>query len=163
MSYQMNEKPKVRKAKKSDAVALATLAGELGYPTTEAEMKSRLDKLFSTSNHGIFVAELDSIVGLIHVTLNHSLQSDTFADIRGLVVAEGHRGSGIGTQLVAMAEMWAQRKGCHRIRVRTNIVREKARVFYKRLGFQLKKTQDVFDKMLQEGGAKRSSSQRKFR
>ena len=159
----MNEKPNIRKAKKSDAIALATLAGELGYPTTAPEMKSRLDKLFSTSDHGIFVAELGSIVGWIHVTLTQSLQSDTFADIRGLVVAEGHRDSGIGTQLVAIAEKWAQRKGCQRIRVRTNIVRGKAMVFYKRHGFQFRKTQDVFDKILQGGVPNSFSSQRRFR
>lgn len=159
----MNEKPNIRKAKKSDAVALATLAGELGYSTTAAGMKSRLDKLFSTSDHGIFVAELDSIVGWIHVTLSQSLQSDTFADIRGLVVAERHRGSGIGTQLVAMAEKWAHRKGCLRIRVRTNIVRKEARVFYKRLGFESKKTQEVFDKILQDSALVSRSSQRKYR
>ena len=147
----MNKKPNIRKAKKSDAVALASLAGELGYPTTAAEMKSRLDKSFSTSDHSIFVAEVDSIVGWIHVCLIQSLQSDSFADIRGLVVAEAHRGSGIGTQLVAIAERWARRKGCLRIRVRTNIVRKEAGVFYKRLGFESKKTQEVFDKILQDG------------
>ena len=144
----MNENLRIRSAKKSDAVALATLAGELGYPATTAEMKSRFDKLFTASDHGIFVAELDSIVGWIHVSMSQSLESDALAEIRGLVVTESHHRSGIGTQLVAMAEVWAHKKGCHRIRVRTNIVREKTREFYKRLGFQSKKTQEVFDKLV---------------
>jgi GNAT superfamily N-acetyltransferase len=143
---QMNENLIIRNAKISDAVALAKLAGELGYPTTTAEMKSRIDELLSKSFHGLFVAELDSVVGWIHVSLIQSLESDSFAEILGLVVAESHRGSGIGAQLVATAECWAEKKGCHRIRARTNIVREKTRTFYRRLGFQSKKTQEVFDK-----------------
>ncbi len=145
---EMNGKSNIRHAIESDAVALAALAGELGYPTTTAEMKSRFGKVLSVSDHGIFVAEFDSIVGWIHVSLIRSLESDAFAEIRGLVVAESYRNSGIGSQLVAMAESWGQKKGCHRIRVRTNIVREKARLFYERLGFQSKKTQEVFDKTL---------------
>lgn len=154
----MSESLNIRDAKKSDAVALAKLAGELGYPTTTAEMENRFDKLFSKSHDRIFVAELDSIVGWIHVSLIQSLESDSFAEICGLVVAESYRGLGIGTQLVAMAESWAQKKGCYRIRVRANVVREKARMFYKQLGFQSKKTQEVFDKILQVGGLTSNSS-----
>ena len=144
----MKEHLIIRKAKASDAVALAKLSGEFGYPATTAEMKRRLKELFSRSYHGLFVAEVDSIVGWIHVSLIQSLESDSFAEIRGLVVAESHRGSGIGTQLVAKAETWTQEKGCCRIRVRTNIMRKKARIFYRRLGFQSRKTQEVFDKTL---------------
>ena len=144
----MKEPLIIRNAKASDAVALAKLSGEFGYPTTTAEMKRRFKELFSKSYHGLFVAEVDSIVGWIHVSLIQSLESDSFAEIRGLVVAESHRGSGIGTQLVAKAEGWAQEKGCCRIRVRTNIKRKKAGIFYRRLGFQSKKTQEVFDKTL---------------
>ena len=160
----MNKILNIRNAKKSDAVALSQLAGELGYPTTAAEMKSRFDKLFAQSYHGIFVAECDSIVGWIHISLIQSLESDSFAEIRGLVVAKSHRDSGIGTQLVAMAERWAQERGCHRIRVRTNIMREKTRIFYKKLGFQSKKTQEVFDKILQvDGLPRRSNPDKKYR
>jgi len=148
----MHQNVNIRKAKKSDAVALARLSGELGYPTTTSEMESRFDKLFSKSDHDIYVAELDTIVGWIHVSLVQSLESNAFVEICGIVVAESYRGSGIGTRLVAMAESWAQEKGCYHIRVRTNIVREKTRVFYKQLGFQSKKTQEVFDKIIQAAG-----------
>lgn len=146
---QMHQNVNIRKAKKSDAVALARLSGELGYPTTTVEMESRFDKLFSRSDNGIYVAELDSIVGWIHVSLIQTLESNAFVEICGIVVAESYRGSGIGTHLVAMAESWAQDKGCYHIRVRTNILRKKTRVFYKQLGFQSKKTQEVFDKIIQ--------------
>jgi len=145
----MEENLNIRSAKKSDVAALAKLADELGYPVTSPEMKNRFEKLSSNSGHEIFVAELGSIVGWIHVSLVNSLESDSFAEIRGLIVAETHRGTGIGTRLVASAERWAEKKGCRRIRVRTNIVREEARTFYTKRGFQSTKTQEVFDKILQ--------------
>ncbi len=144
----MNKLINIRNAIKSDTEFLAKLAGELGYPTTAKEMKNRFDKLPSETQHGIFIAELDSIVGWIHVAIINTLESDSFAEIIGLVVAETHRDMGIGTKLVSKAENWAQNKGCNKIRVRTNTVREKTKLFYKKLGFNTKKTQEVFDKTL---------------
>lgn len=144
----MHDKPRFRDAAISDAAPLARLAGELGYPTSTEEMTRRLAMLLSQHHHGILVAELESIVGWIHVSHMVSLESDAFAEIRGLVVAESHRGAGIGAHLVSLAEVWAKGHGCNRIRVRTNVVREKTRKFYGRLGFQSKKTQEVFDKTL---------------
>jgi GNAT superfamily N-acetyltransferase len=155
MPKMSNSNPSLRVARKSDSGALARLAGELGYPTTGGEMRDRLDKVLSRSHHRVFVAELDSLVGWIHVSLTHSLESGPCVEIRGLVVAELHRGSGIGTQLVAIAERWAEQKGCRRIRVRTNILRNRAGVFYEKLGFQLTKTQEVFDKVISVGVLKR--------
>jgi GNAT superfamily N-acetyltransferase len=150
----------VREAKVADVAALAKLSGELGYTATTAEMENRFDKLFSQSDNSIYVAELDSIVGWIHVSLIQTLESDAFVEICGLVIADSFRGSGIGTRLVAMAESWAQEKGCYHVRVRTNILREKTRMFYKHVGFQLKKTQEVFDKDIQVGAPTGHSPQK---
>ena len=144
----MNKPLHIRPADKSDAAALATLAGELGYPATAADMKVRIEELISRSDHGVYVADLDSVVGWIHVSSVQSLESDPFAEIRGLVVAPSHRRLGIGGKLVAMAEWWAQQKGCRRIRVRTNVVRGDAKAFYQRLGYRSAKTQEVFDRFL---------------
>ena len=148
----MTENLNIRRAKESDIASLAQLAGELGYRTTTAEMNKRFKELSRNSQDGIFVAEFDDVVGWIHVSLIQSLESDPFAEIHGLVVAEVHRNFGIGRRLVAAAEEWAKEKSCLRIRVRTNIIREKTRIFYKNLGFESTKTQEVFDKMLGDGG-----------
>jgi GNAT superfamily N-acetyltransferase len=153
----MNQTLNIREAQKGDAIALAKLSGELGYPTTQAEMEGRFDKLISGSDNGIYVAELDSIVGWIHVALIQTLESNAFVEICGLVVAESYRGSGIGTQLIAFAESWARKKKCYHLRVRTNVLREKTRMFYKQVGFQSKKTQEVFDKIIDVGGLTRRS------
>jgi|WetSurMetagenome_2_1015567.scaffolds.fasta_scaffold482658_2 GNAT superfamily N-acetyltransferase len=148
----MNKSLNIREAKKTDAAVLAVLSEELGYPATTAEMESRFDKLSARSDNSIYVAELDSIVGWIHVSIIQSLESDPFVEICGLVVAGSHRGKGIGTQLVAIAEKWAQEKGLNHIRVRTNVIREETRRFYRKVGFQSKKTQEVFDKIIHIGG-----------
>ena len=149
---QMNQRLTIRKAIKSDAAALAALSGELGYPTSSLQIEDRLDKLSVKSDNGIYVAELDSIVGWIHVAIIQSLESDPFVEICGLVVAESYHGTGIGTRLVAMAESWAREKGYDHIRVRTNVLREGTRKFYRQVGFQSKKTQEVFDKIINVGG-----------
>ena len=141
----------IREAKKSDVVTLAKLSGELGYPTTMEEMENRFNKLLSKNENCIYVAELDSVVGWIHVSVFQTLESNAYAEICGLVVAETFRGSGIGSQLVAKAENWARVLGFSKIRVRTNILRRETRKFYRKLGFQVQKTQEVFDKVIDIG------------
>jgi len=138
----------VRKAKFRDAAAIAALSGELGYPTTTEEMGHRLRALVSNDHHAVFVAEDEGVAGWIHVSTTESLESALFAEIRGLVVTESHRGAGIGTRLVWEAEKWAEEKRIPRLRVRTNVVRLEAHVFYRKLGFTMKKSQDVFDKII---------------
>jgi len=138
----------IKEAEKSDAQALAMLCGELGYPASATDIERRLEVLCSDPEHVIFAAKDDAILGWIHVTVIRSLESDPFAEIRGLVVTERHRGGGIGSQLVEAAEKWANGKKCGRIRVRTNIVRAEAHAFYRRMGYVSKKTQDVFDKLI---------------
>ncbi|MBK6915140.1 MAG: GNAT family N-acetyltransferase [Ignavibacteriales bacterium] len=148
----MNQKLNIREAMKSDTAALAALSGELGYPVTLLQMEGRYDKLSTKSDNCIYVAELDSIVGWIHIAVIQSLESNPFVEICGLVVAESHRGTGIGTRLIAMVESWARENGYNHIRVRTNVLREETRRFYGQVGFQPKKTQEVFDKIINVGG-----------
>ncbi len=136
----------IRTVKRSDAKSLALLSTELGYPARTAQVNKRLAHLAADPMHRIFVAEFDDVVGWIQVSAVETLESGTFAEILGLVVAKSFQDRGIGTRLVAAAETWARRKKCRRIRVRTNIVRVQAQKFYKKLGYSLKKTQEVFDK-----------------
>jgi GNAT superfamily N-acetyltransferase len=138
----------VREARSDDAPALARLAKELGYPATADQMNSRLASACAAPAHGVFVAETDSVVGWIHVAEVLSLESGTFAEIQGLVVSEAHRGAGIGTLLVRHAEGWAAARGCSRMRVRTNVIRERTRAFYRKHGYATTKTQEVLDKAL---------------
>ena len=124
----------------------------MGYPTTREQMEQRLQAASAGSGDGIFVAELDSVIGWIQVSVVLSLEAGLHAEIRGLVVAESMRRVGLGSQLVAAAEKWAGERGCDRIRVRTNVVRKKTREFYRKLGYHVTKRQEVFDKALTIGG-----------
>ena len=147
-NMEKSHKVTIEEADISDVHSLALLSGELGYPATAADMAHRLEAIRSDTDQKVFVARHDFLVGWIHAVLIHSLESEPYAEIRGLVVTEQHRGAGIGTQLVQEAEKWAKRLHCGRIRVRTNIVRAEAHAFYRKLGYVSRKTQSVFDKSI---------------
>ncbi len=88
-----------------------------------------------------------SSVGLgseLHETITDSGR----ADIEGLVVEDEYRGNGIGRLLVDAAETWARRRNCASMRLVSNVVRERAHEFYKRLGYSVLKTQHAFKKLL---------------
>ncbi len=151
-SWMMMEQPtRIRPAKPADAATLAVLAGELGYAVTFGQMQARLAETSDASRYGVYVAERDSVVGWIQVSVVVSLESGETAEIRGLVVDEAHRSEGIGGALVAAAEQWARERGLSRIRVRTNVTRERTQQFYRKLSFRSAKKQEVFDKDLLAG------------
>jgi GNAT superfamily N-acetyltransferase len=146
----------LRAAALADAEALAVLAGELGYPAAASVMRRRLGDVQKSENDVVLVASrADSIVGWIQVATVASLESDVFAEIRGLVVTESERGKGVGSQLVSAAEAWAVRHSCPRLRVRSNVVRAETRRFYEKRGFAVTKVQNVFDKPLSHSAAAR--------
>jgi len=137
---------RIREARPEDAEALASLAGELGYPSTADQIASRLSAL---PDDVVLVAELGgAVAGWMQVGVVRSLESGTFAEVRGLVVTAAHRSSGIGARLVAAGEEWASGRGLTRMRVRSNVVRERTHAFYERHGYRTIKAQKVFDKPL---------------
>ncbi len=139
----------VRRAAPPDADRLAVLSTALGYPMTPDEAGHRLAEITDHPDHGLLVAEIGGRVeGWIQVSLSRIFETPRQAEIAGLIVDEGARGAGIGRALLGAAESWARGQGCRAIRVRSNVVRERAHAFYQREGFVLKKTQRVFEKPL---------------
>lgn len=139
----------VRRAAPGDAGRLAALSTALGYPMTPEEAVRRLGEIADHPDHGLLVAESNGRVeGWIQVSLPRIFETPRQAEIAGLIVDEGARGAGLGRALVAAAEDWARAQGCRAIRVRSNVVRERARTFYEREGFVVIKTQRVFEKPL---------------
>jgi len=66
---------------------------------------SRLNKILSSASDTIFVSVEDkTITGWIHVFAALRLESDSFAEICGLVVKEEFRNKGIGKELVKASE-----------------------------------------------------------
>jgi GNAT superfamily N-acetyltransferase len=144
--------PRIRKARRSDAERIAQLSGELGYPATAAQIATRLRQLKPASKHAVFVAEspdaASGLVGWLHVSVSHLLESDMRAEVNGLIVAEGQRSAGAGAKLLEAAEQWARRQGCRAMNVRSNVIRERAHGFYERHGYEHYKTQKAFRKPL---------------
>jgi GNAT superfamily N-acetyltransferase len=139
----------IRRASPDDAARIAELSGQLGYPATEADVRTRLEDVVARRDNAVLVAHTSAgVVGWLHVYGVHTLESDAHGEIAGLVVAEAHRGHGIGAALVAAAEAWAVEAGYPDIRVRSNVVREGAHRFYEREGYAVVKRQSAFVKAL---------------
>jgi predicted N-acetyltransferase YhbS len=140
---------KIRRARSSDVARIAVLSGQLGYPTTEGEMKVRLRRVLPKKDHLVLIAELaGNVVGWMHLSVCDFLETPTFVEINGLIVAEGHRSAGAGAKLIEAGQKWALRKKCRLMHVRSNIIRERAHAFYERQGFIHYKTSKIFRKPL---------------
>lgn len=134
----------------TDLPAVVELCEQLGYPCTLAEAAKRFDRIRSEADHAMLVAELvgGRVAGWIHVHPVHTIESDSYAEIGGLVVDQNCRRQGAGRALVAEAERWAREQGFARIRVRSNIVRPEAHEFYPGIGFERLKTQHTYGRAL---------------
>jgi GNAT superfamily N-acetyltransferase len=142
---------KIRKARRADAEWIAQLSGELGYPASREQITTRLRQLTPTSQHAVFVAESGdaaTLIGWVHVSVSNLLESDTRAEVNGLIVAESQRSVGAGAKLLQTAEEWARRHGCKGMNVRSNVIRERAHKFYEVHGYEHYKTQKAFRKLL---------------
>ena len=141
---------RIRRARIEDAPRLAELAGQLGYPATTTQIRQRLRGIRPAAMHVVFVAEAKDagVVGWLHVSKQALLESETRAEVNGLVVAEGQRSLGAGARLLAAAEEWARKHGCKGMSVRSNVIRERAHRFYERNGYEHYKTQKSFRKTL---------------
>lgn len=137
----------IRSASLDDCSALANLSTQLGYASSVQETEERITPILEADDHTILVAALPDagLAGFIHVFLARRVESDTFAEIGGLVVKKGVRGRGIGRLLMTAAETWARSQGVHKLRVRTRSTRPEAHTFYERLGFTQTKKQFVYD------------------
>jgi GNAT superfamily N-acetyltransferase len=136
----------LREAGEGDVVALAGLAHELGYDVTVEQVRTRLPAPTATDEGGkVFVAQDSAgrLLGWIQVQ-PRAILVDRFAELGGLIVRPDRRRRGVGAALLAEAEAWARRNDIDHIRVRSNVRRPDAAVFYEACGFTREKTQNVF-------------------
>ena len=137
---------KIRKISIDDVDAIVSLSKELGYEPQRSEIENKIHKFELSLAEEVFVAEHEKVVGWMHISHVEPLESNSFVEIRGIVVTQDFRKKGIGTKLIQRAEEWAKEKNCKKIRVRTNVKREETRKYYRNLNFISKKTQEVFEK-----------------
>jgi len=133
-----------------DAAAVARLATQLGYPSTAAQIERRFDALDESPDARALIAQAPdgTVLGWIHVYGTRHLESDSGAEIGGLVVDEAARGQGVGSALMTSAEAWAKERGYEIVRIRTNVIRVEAHEFYKSRGYETLKSQYRLGKRL---------------
>jgi predicted N-acetyltransferase YhbS len=140
----------LRRATAQDAVAIARLAVELGYPTTPDTMRERISAV-SASPADLLLVAADSSGEPIAWLQAHSAQlieSGFRVEIVGLIVSNTVRRSGVGRSLVAETERWAMSLRAQILVVRSNAKRIESHAFYPALGFVKTKTQHVYRKTL---------------
>ncbi|MBV9737851.1 MAG: GNAT family N-acetyltransferase [Candidatus Eremiobacteraeota bacterium] len=133
----------IRAAERSDVPRIIELAGQLGYTVSAARVGSAIDV---ADDRALLVAiDGESVVGWIALARDMALLGEGDGWIEGLVVAEAHRNHSVGSTLLACAHEWARKKGCVRMRVRSNVVRDRAHRFYEREGYRRFKTQHNYE------------------
>jgi GNAT superfamily N-acetyltransferase len=139
----------IREAIDGDAAALASLSTQLGYPADAETMRERLRRVRAQGSGCVFVAvDGEAVVGWTHVVERLQLEDAPLAEIAGLIVDQTVRGAGVGARLMRAAKEWARAQGYVTLRVRSNVIRERAHRFYVREGYVERKRQVVFEKVL---------------
>jgi GNAT superfamily N-acetyltransferase len=140
----------IRQFKISDAERIAELSGQLGYPVPLEQITQRLHHMDGDPKHTVIVACLPDgrVAAWMDLGIVFHLQSGEYCEIGGLVVAHSARSQGIGAQLVAYAERWANARGMKKVLVRSNAKRADAHRFYLRENYEMVKTSAVFEKKL---------------
>ncbi|MGZ3495942.1 MAG: GNAT family N-acetyltransferase [Vulcanimicrobiaceae bacterium] len=138
----------IREALVLDAQRIATLAVQLGYDVPVAHVERFLAE--RTENREVFVAVVPrvGVVGWIGASIDEALTVPRHALVEGLVVDHEYRGANIGLALLQHLETWARARDCVKVRLRSNVVRERAHGFYLRNGYAIVKTQHLFEKAL---------------
>ena len=139
---------RIRTMRADDAAPVAALAGELGYPAAESDVRHRFAGIEGSADAAAFVAESGEgqILGWVHVFVARLVESEPYVEVGGLVVAELSRGRGVGRALMTAAEEWTAASGCTTIRLRSNVLRDDAHRFYAHIGYERVKTQHTFRK-----------------
>jgi len=140
----------IRRATLEDAVAVAELSSQLGYPVPAATVAARLARLVGRPDQVVLAAvgEAGQVSGWIHGAEQDLVEAERRCEILGLVVDQRQRRSGIGRRLVAEVEAWAAGRGLREMSVRSNLTRVESHPFYESQGYRRVKTQQVYRKRI---------------
>lgn len=127
----------IRKATVDDAAPVARLVSVLGYPTSDEQMRLRLDAIAHDSSYDTLVAcDGTEVVGFIGTRLGRLYEDDEpYGQIMALAVAAEHRRRGIGRSLVGAAESLLVERGAHLTIVTSGNHRADAHAFYESCGY----------------------------
>lgn len=134
---------KIRRCMVSDARHIYELCRiSLGYDFTAEQVEANVRRLMGSPENLLMVAvdEDDECVGFIHASNHDPVYAPPMKDIMALAIYDEYRHKGIGKQLVAAVEAWAQQTGASGLRVNSGIEQKSAVIFYKSCGFDYIKT-----------------------
>ena len=133
-SSELSEEEPVRE----DVAAITDLVGQLGYPSEEAAVAGRLERLAADPGSWVYVAvDSERVVGVAALHVMPILERDApTARITAMVVDEAARRGGVGRALLERLEEVARAEGCGRIYLTTRYEREGAVAFYRRTGYE---------------------------
>jgi GNAT superfamily N-acetyltransferase len=141
----------IRQVAAGDARAITRLSNQLGYGVTVSATLQNIKAIFENKSDSLFVAVYEQeVVGWIHIFQTTRLESGSFCEIGGLVVDDKYQKKGIGKMLIEKARYWCLDKGHKKLKVRCNIQRTGAHLFYSKLGFNENKEQKVFELSLED-------------
>jgi GNAT superfamily N-acetyltransferase len=126
----------LRPATVGDAAAIAALFTDEGYPAGPSDIVARLER-FSGEHAAVVVADHDGeVMGFIAIHLLPRFEHDDHvARILALVVDQGARERGIGSQLMDEAERIGREAGAAFIEVTAGHHRPDARRLYETHGY----------------------------
>ncbi|MBP6452057.1 GNAT family N-acetyltransferase [Aeromonas salmonicida] len=125
----------IRLAGQGDAVAMARLFGQLGYPASPVEVAERW--LQPAPDREVLLAchEVEAVGVLVWHRLRPLHVAPDWGLISALVVDEGARGAGVGAALLATAEDRALAQGCSQLELSSSLKRQDAHRFYLSQGY----------------------------
>ena len=127
----------IRSANAEDAARLITLLDDLGHPIAQPTLEMNLDRLASLDLAPVVAVKNGEVIGLCVPWITQTLHRDApLGRISTMIVADGHRGQGIGEILVREVERRLRAKGCELVEVTSNDQRDRAHAFYERLGYE---------------------------
>ncbi|MGO4599253.1 GNAT family N-acetyltransferase [Terrabacter sp. 2RAF25] len=134
----------IRRATRDDVDAIVAMladdplgAGREDVADTQA-YAAAYDRVAADPGQHLVVAERDgAVVGTLQLSVIPGLsrRGATRTIIEGVRVADGERGSGLGTELVTWAVDESRRLGAGLVQLTSDASRTDARRFYERLGF----------------------------
>jgi GNAT superfamily N-acetyltransferase len=134
---------KIRPATKKDTGTILNLLYELGRPKPKNKLEEtyfgrQITRYTKDRDKKILLAESNSkIVGAVSMIIIPKLnRTNPELYIPELVVAKGHRRSGIGKLLINACIDVAKKKNCFRIRLESGRQRKEAHRFYNKLQFE---------------------------
>lgn len=130
----------IRPAAHGDIDAMADLLAELfsieeDFTADAVRQKCGLELMLNGDNSrkAWVAATMGKVIGMISIqTLASTAEGGEVGLIEDLIVAEIHRGNGIGTSLITAVESWAEERGLLRLQLLADCNNEPALAFYKK-------------------------------